>query len=270
MALTPYQRQICQLLANSRKTSGESYVAGGTALNTWLNAPRLSHDVDIFHDTTEALQASWQRDQQILMSNGHSVTAIRETVAFVEALIVTGTDKVVLQWVRDSAFRFFPLLEHDELGLTLHPFDLATNKVLALVGRLEIRDWIDVQVCSDRLQHLGFLAWAACAKDPGFSPMMILEEAGRSTKYSRTEFETLIFAGPAPDLTALSQRWRIILSEARAIVDCLPAEQVGKCLLTPNGELFQLTPAKLRHFAEWGTVHWHEGTIGGVLPAIKE
>ena len=28
----------------------------------------------------------------------------------------------------------FPLLEHEQLGLTLHPFDLATNKVLALVG----------------------------------------------------------------------------------------------------------------------------------------
>lgn len=35
-------------------------------------------------------------------------------------------------------------MEHEDLGLTLHPFDLATNKVLALVGRLEVRDWVDV------------------------------------------------------------------------------------------------------------------------------
>jgi hypothetical protein len=28
-------------------------------------------------------------------------------------------------------------VRHDELGLTLHPFDLATNKLLALVGRGE-------------------------------------------------------------------------------------------------------------------------------------
>ena len=33
------------------------------------------------------------------------------------------------------------------MGLALHPFDLATNKVLALVGRLEARDWVDVLTC---------------------------------------------------------------------------------------------------------------------------
>ena len=49
-------------------------------------------------------------------------------------------ESVLLQWVKDSAFRFFPLVEHADFGLTLHPFDLATNKVLALVGRLEVRD----------------------------------------------------------------------------------------------------------------------------------
>ena len=38
----------------------------------------------------------------------------------------------------------FPLMEHERLGLTLHPFDLATNKILAMVGRLEVRDWVDV------------------------------------------------------------------------------------------------------------------------------
>lgn len=44
----------------------------------------------------------------------------------------------------DSALRFFPLQEHAELGLTLHAFDLATNKVLALVGRLEVLCVLDI------------------------------------------------------------------------------------------------------------------------------
>lgn len=43
---------------------------------------------------------------------------------------------VVVQWARDSAYRFFPLVRHDNLGLVLHPFNLATNKVLALVDTL--------------------------------------------------------------------------------------------------------------------------------------
>jgi len=62
-------------------------------------------------------------------------------------------------------FSGFPVrMLHEELGLTLHPFDLATNKVLALVGRVEVRDWVDVITCSEQLQPLGFLAWAACGK----------------------------------------------------------------------------------------------------------
>jgi hypothetical protein len=31
---------------------------------------------------------------------------------------------------------------------------------------LEVRDWIDVIESHDRIQPLGFLAWAACGKDP--------------------------------------------------------------------------------------------------------
>jgi len=59
---------------------------------------------------------------------------------------------------------FFPLLEHPDFGLTLHPFDLATNKTLALIGRAEVRDWVDIISCHTALQAFGLLVWAACAK----------------------------------------------------------------------------------------------------------
>lgn len=110
-----------------------------------------------------------------------------------------GGESVLLQWAADSAFRFFPLIEHEDFGLTLHPFDLATNKVLALVGRLEARDWVDLIQCHARIQRLGYLAWAASGKDPGFSPASILEQAGRSARYSAAEIAALSFAGPPAD-----------------------------------------------------------------------
>ena len=47
------------------------------------------------------------------------------------------------------------LMEDSLMGLTLHPFDLATNKVLAMAGRVEVRDWIDVLNCDERLQPFG-------------------------------------------------------------------------------------------------------------------
>src|SRR6266545_4918648 len=203
MALTGLQRAVCRLLADNRIASGESYVAGGVALNELLAASRISRDVDLFHDTDEALAASWRADRLLLEANGFQVLVVRERATFVEAEVGAGGERVRMEWARDSAFRFFPLQHHKEFGLTLHPFDLATNKVLALVGRLEVRDWIDVLQASARVQPLGYLAWAACGKDPGFSPLAILEQAGRSTRYAAAEVLALSFEGKPPDPAAL-------------------------------------------------------------------
>jgi hypothetical protein len=46
-------------MARARVARGESYVAGAAALNALTQAPRVSRDVDLFHDTTEAVEASW-------------------------------------------------------------------------------------------------------------------------------------------------------------------------------------------------------------------
>ena len=41
MAVTQFQRSICRLIADRRKQSGISYVAGGVALNLLLDGTRL-------------------------------------------------------------------------------------------------------------------------------------------------------------------------------------------------------------------------------------
>jgi hypothetical protein len=184
MALTEFQRGVCRLLAENRIRSGESYVAGGAALNELLHAPRRSRDLDLFHDTEQALAASWSADRERLDSNGYVVAVVRERPTFVEAEVRRDGEAVIVQWAHDSAYRFFPLVRHEELGLVLHPFDLATSKVLALVGRVEPRDFVDTLSCDREVQPFGLLAWAACGKDPGFSPAAILEHAARSTRYS--------------------------------------------------------------------------------------
>ncbi len=268
MALTLFQEQVCRLIAQNRIASGESYIAGGVALNMALDAPRLSRDIDIFHDSAEALQVSWEQDRILLEEQGLRVEIVRDAQAYVEAVVRSKDDQVLLQWVRDSAYRFFPLVEDECLGLTLHPFDLATNKVLALVGRLEIRDWIDVQESAQKIQPLGLLAWAACGKDPGFSPLAILNEAARSSHYSVEELDRLDFVGIPPDLAALSLRWKEQLKAAHQMIGLLPAEHVGQCLLEADGKLFSGDLEKLESLLSIGTIFWHRRTLGGVLPEI--
>jgi len=257
------------LIARQRVQSGESYVAGGAALNAVTGAARISRDIDLFHDTTEAVASSWEADRKLLEGEGYQVHARRERASFVEALVSRGGESVVMQWAADSAYRFFPLVEHEDFGLTLHPFDLATNKVLALVGRLEARDWVDVITSHERIQRLGYLAWAASGKDPGFGPAAILEQAGRSARYSAEEIGALAFAGAPPDAAGLSRRWHAILQEAREIVAALPSAETGKCVLDVRGELFAGDTLQLRAALTAGAVRFHQGRIRGALPHLR-
>ena len=269
MALTEFQRIVCRLIARQRIESGVSYVAGGVALNTLTDSPRVSLDIDIFHDAHESVVSSWIADRKTLEVFGCMVHALRERDTFVEATVSKGTDSVVLQWVLDSAFRFFPLIEHEDFGLALHPFDLATNKVLALVGRVEARDWVDTIQCHTRIQQLGYLAWAACGKDPGFSPAAILEQAGRSARYSNVEIEALSFSSEHPDAATLSRAWHAMLEEGRDIVRGLPPAESGKCILNSEGELFRGTLPELSQALQTNSLRFHEGTLRGALPRIR-
>lgn len=268
MALTPLQRDVCRRLAARRRAAGESYVAGGVALTVALGTTRLSRDLDLFHDTTEAVARSWDADREALTACDYTVTPIRERPGFVQATVSDGVNTLLVEWARDSAFRFFPLVEHDELGLTLHPFDLATNKVLALVGRLEVRDWIDVIACDRQLQPFGYLVWAACGKDPGFTPAGVLYEARRSSHYSASEIEALAFDGPPPDAAALGRHWHDMQAAAEAVVASLPAEHVGHAVLSANGHLFRGDASQLRDAIVSGDLRFHPGRIGGALPRV--
>lgn len=270
MALTTFQRDICRVIAAQRIASGESYVAGATALNVATGAARISRDIDLFHDRTEAVDACWQSDRRALEAAGYDIQVEREREGYVEALVSRDTDSVAMQWTADSAYRFFPLLEHEDFGLTLHPFDLATNKVLALVGRLEARDWVDVIACHDKVQHIGYLAWAAAGKDPAFSPANILEQASRTARYSGAEVAALDFAGPAPDAVALAQHWKAMLAEANELIRILPPEKTGMCVLAADGSLFMGGAQQLRDALANDRIVFHEGRLRGALPQLKQ
>ncbi len=271
MSVTTFQAIVCNLLAEERMLSGESYVAGGVPLSVYSKSKRLSKDLDIFHDTAEALDRSWKKDISLLEAAGCSAEFLRNTPSIVEAIVSRGDEKLRIQWVRDSAYRFFPLLKHPVFGLTAHPFDLATNKVLALGGRMEVRDWVDTISASDNIQQLGFLVYAACGKDPGYSPSSLLAEAGRSAKYSLAEYDTLEFEGGKPDFQLLLKKWKEILRIAVEIVEVLPPEEAGKCVLGKDRFLYTYdTIGGLRRSLDSKLLRFRGGCIGGVLPDIFE
>jgi hypothetical protein len=270
MALTDYQRGILALLAAKRIEQQESYLAGGAALNEATGSSRLSRDIDLFHDTREALLSTWEDDRRILQGAGYDIEVKRQFPSFIEAFVRRAGSAVTVEWAVDSAFRFFPLVRDTTSLPSLHPFDLATNKTLALIGRLEPRDWIDLIACHERIQPLGFLCWAACGKDPGTNPSLIVSEAGRSARYAQVEIDGLAFEGCTPDAAELSVRWKAMLAEARVIVATLPTGEVGSCVLDTSGKLFREDVRHLEHALASGALRFHRGSIRGSIPRFVD
>ena len=165
MAVTAFQSEVLKRIARSRLDGGETYIAGGLALNHQLRRPRVSSDIDVFNSSYSALERAASHDCAVLQAAGYDIRVTRRRDYIVEVVVSRSGDATEIQWVQDSAYRFFPLIEDDLLGLTLHPFDLATNKLLALAGRRVPRDWVDTITCAEDIQPLGLLAWAANGKD---------------------------------------------------------------------------------------------------------
>lgn len=123
--------------------------------------------------------------------------------------------------------------------------------------------------CHEQIQPLGYLAWAACGKDPGFSPVTILEQAGRSGHYAAAELEGLSFDGPLPDLADLSRRWRLMLGAAGDVVATLPTEQAGTCVLCRHGGLYRASAGQLRRDLAADALAFHPGRIRGACPQLS-
>src|SRR5665213_2208391 len=177
MPIASFEKTVLRLLAANRNP--ESFVAGATVLLRDENSHRRSQDIDLFHDTAESVKAAAEADCALLGKNGYQIRLDIVEPTFRRALIARDGLTTKLEWVFDSAFRFFPVEPDVEWGYMLNFWDAATNKVLALAGRGELRDYLDVLHLHRRHLSLGALTWAACGKDIGYTPQFLIEEAQR-------------------------------------------------------------------------------------------
>ncbi len=257
MPLTAFQRAVFQLIARHRQP--DSYVAGGTPLHRQEDSPRFSEDVDIFHDAQESVALAAETDLQTLRENGYAIERTLITPAFQRATVTKGDEALKMEWAVDSAFRFFPVQPDEDFGYTLHLADLATNKVLALAGRWEARDFVDVLYLDANYAPFGLLAWAAAGKDAGLTPTFILEQAARFNRLNLDELQAILGSGSL-DLPQMKSDWLRLLARAEDIVRQLPPEEMGCLYLCAGG---MVTDPRQR-----GGVRPHFGTVGGALPHL--
>lgn len=226
MPLTGFQLEIVKLLSSNR--SAGSHLAGGAALHFSADSFRYSNDLDYFHDSVELVSQSSKKDIELLKAEGFSVNILLEKEGFVRCELAKNKQETKIEWVHDSDWRFMPPQYADGKGYLLHPIDIAVNKLLALVGRDEPRDFLDILYIDKRILPLKALIWAAVGKDPGFSPTSLLEIVQRRGKYRQEDFEKLMLAEKV-DLIKLKESWFQALEGVREFFNCRNLENVG-CL----------------------------------------
>jgi hypothetical protein len=217
MPLTSLQKDVLAVLAKNR--SEESHFAGGIVLNAAENSARYSHDFDIFHELAEEVTRASTKDVHSLREAGFQVETIshvgewEKETTFRKAMIKRGDENVEIDWAADSAFRFFPIERDPQLGWRLHLFDIATNKALALAARTETRDYVDI-VELNKIYPLPAICWAACGKDPGFTPLRLLKWMKRFAKVDSARLEEI--RARAIDPVALKMAWLQMSDDAEA------------------------------------------------------
>ncbi len=256
--LSKIQTGILRLLAAHRDP--ESYVAGASPLNR--DAPRISGDIDVFHDREERVAAAAMTDTQTLAAAGYGVSWLRQLPLIYTAEVTKGDASTRLEWVVDSDYRFFPTMQDETFGYVLHPVDLAMNKVMAAAGRRELRDLVDLVTVHETILPLGAVIWAAVEKSPGFTPEGLIAEIRRNSNYPEAEWRALQSSEPL-DPKDITARLRAALDEAEAFTARMPTDKIG-LLFLQAGEVVQPDPDRL------DTYQTHAGQRRGQWPDSPE
>jgi hypothetical protein len=261
MPLTPFQERVARLLSADR--SEDSYLAGGAALHIEPNSKRYSNDLDYFQDSEERVASAFAADRARLEQAGFFVDVGMSQPGYVRALVRSDSEATKIEWARDTSWRFLPAVRDPIAGFILHPVDLAINKLLALVGRDEPRDFVDALDAHERILKLGALCWAASGKDPGYTPVLLSSLLRRRGRYRPEDFARL-HLHLSLDLPHLKQKWLQALEEADAFILARPPDELGCLYYSKREERFvadfeQGDPDVVPHY----------GRPGGVLPALR-
>jgi hypothetical protein len=267
MPLTAFQKSVLEVLAASR--SAESHFAGGVVLNAPDDSPRFSRDFDIFHEVgVEVVRAS-ENDTTRLSGAGFSVEKVSRTdewrreATFRSARVSSPSGEVLeIDWAADSAFRFFPIEPDAVLGWRLHHFDAATNKALTLASRTETRDYVDILEWHRRFP-LWAVCWAACGKDPGFTPLSLLRMMRRFARIDPGELERI--QAMSLDPVALKNQWISASDAAELNIVRLADEQPE----LPIGVAFVDEAGVPGWILDDPTLRLHRPSLRGCWPTVR-
>lgn len=182
--LSPLQKLVASIVAGLPEASGFA-LAGGAALVVRGDVDRITRDLDFFAMSADEVRCLLPALERALDDAGLQLERRRISSGFVRLAVSDGVETTEVDLAAD--FRLRPA-ESGPLGPILAGEELAADKTLALFGRAEARDFIDVFFLSQRY-GLKQMCELAAEKDPGFRLDVFVEMLGTIGRLPRDEFE---------------------------------------------------------------------------------
>jgi hypothetical protein len=199
--LSPLQERIAEIVAGLDEAEGFA-LAGGAALIARGDVRRQTRDLDFFGLSGDAVDRLAPAVRRALGAAGLVVGHAQANPGFVRFIVSDGDERTELDLAADA--RLFPA-EPGRLAPTLTGEELAVDKVLAVFGRAEARDFADLMALEPRY-GLDRLCELAAEKDLGFDPAVFAEMLGRFGRLRRDEFE--LDDARYGQLRSAVERWR--------------------------------------------------------------
>jgi hypothetical protein len=177
--LTDLQQQVARLVAALPEADGFA-LAGGAALVLHQVVDRQTRDLDFFGATADDVDRLVPAVADALSNAGLTASIDRRSHGFARLSITSGTETTELDLGTDARIR---PSEMGALGPVLSVEELGADKLLALFGRAQARDFVDVRAL---VGQFGFdrLCELAREKDPGFSLSVLDEMLGSFGRFS--------------------------------------------------------------------------------------
>lgn len=169
--MTPFQLMVLQTLFDGSLRNRDYFFTGGTALSEFYLQHRYSDDLDIFTRVKRDMRTDYTEVKRVLEDKGLEVFSEREGDEFVRFFVRETGDLekgLKVELCRDVGAQMSPPILVE--GVIVDSFeDIAVNKVCAIFGRTEIKDFVDLFfILRDSKFSLDYLVGRAKEKEAAF------------------------------------------------------------------------------------------------------
>jgi hypothetical protein len=206
--LSEFQRLVLARVLELLPRESSFALAGGGALIARGITERVTEDLDLFTSEQRDVRYAATVVEQGLTEDGWGVETIRAGASFRRYQVrdPASGDETMLDIGWDARLE---TPEQTALGPTLTVRELAADKVLALFGRAEARDLVDLHALSCVIEGADMLA-AAREKDRGFDVYVFAQMVTRAIERPDADFPTT--PAHVAAIREWASRWRTDLA----------------------------------------------------------